>query len=153
MADYDDQNIFAKILRGEMPSARVYEDAHVYAFMDVFPQVRGHTLVIPKHSSARNLLEEEPETLAHLIAGVQRVARALRAALNPDGVAISQFNGAPAGQSVYHLHFHVLPRWEGQTERPHAAGEMTDPVELKALADQIERQSAGAPSHPVEGAK
>jgi histidine triad (HIT) family protein len=134
---YDPDNIFARILRGEMPSAGVYEDAHVYAFMDVFPQVRGHTLVIPKHSTARNLLEEEPETLAHLIAGVQRVARAVRVALNPDGVAINQFNGAPAGQSVYHLHFHILPRWDGEEMGRHASGEMADPVELKALADQI----------------
>ncbi|HKR89071.1 MAG TPA: HIT family protein [Phenylobacterium sp.] len=134
---YDHDNIFAKILRGEMASVRVFEDDHVYAFMDVFPQGRGHTLVIPKHSQARNLLEEEPQVLSHLILGVQRVARAVRAALNPDGVTIMQLNGAPAGQSVFHLHFHVVPRWEGQPMRPHAAGQMADMAELKALAEQI----------------
>src|SRR3954465_3864585 len=95
---YDAGNIFAKILRGEAPSVRVFEDDHVLAFMDVFPQSRGHTLVIPKHSTARNLLDEEPQVLETLILGVQRVARAVRAALNPDGVMVSQFNGSPAGQ-------------------------------------------------------
>jgi histidine triad (HIT) family protein len=134
---YDRDNIFAKILRGELPSARVFEDEHVYAFMDAFPQTRGHTLVIPKQSEARNLLEEEPQVLSNLILGVQRVARAVRAAINPDGVAIMQFNGAPAGQSVFHLHFHILPRWEGQPMRLHAVGEMADMAELKTLAEQI----------------
>src|SRR4051812_17278218 len=99
---YDHDNIFAKILRGEVPSARVFEDDHVYAFMDAFPQSRGHTLVIPKHSQARNLLEEEPEKLAQVILGVQRVARAVKAAFEPEGVMIFQANGAPAGQTVFH---------------------------------------------------
>jgi histidine triad (HIT) family protein len=134
---YDESNIFAKILRGEMPSVRVFEDEHVYAFLDVFPQSRGHTLVIPKHSHARNLLEEDPALLAPLILGVQRVARAVRAALQPDGLMVSQFNGAPSGQTVYHLHFHIIPRWEGQALGRHGAGGMADPIELKALADQI----------------
>lgn len=134
---YDDGNIFAKILRGEAPSAKVFEDSHVYAFMDVFPQSKGHIMVIPKQSSARNLLEETPENLAPLILGVQRVARAARAALNPDGVAIMQFNGAPAGQSVYHLHFHIIPRWDGVALKPHGQGGMADIGELKALAEQI----------------
>jgi histidine triad (HIT) family protein len=134
---YDDGNIFAKILRGEMPAARVFEDEHVYAFMDVFPQSRGHTLVIPKHSVARNLLEEEPERLSNLILGVQRVARAVRAALNPDGLVVTQFNGAPAGQTIYHLHFHIIPRWEGVALGHHAEGGMADMAELKDLAAQI----------------
>jgi len=134
---YDPDNIFAKILRGDMPAAKVFEDGDVLAFMDVFPQSRGHTLVIPKHSTARNLLEEEPEILAKLILGVQRVARAVRATLNPDGIQISQFNGAPSGQSVFHLHFHIIPRWQGQALRGHATGGMADPAELKALAEQI----------------
>lgn len=134
---YEDGNIFAKILRGEMPSAKVFEDSHVYAFMDVFPQSKGHTLVIPKHSTARNLLEEDPANLQPLILGVQRVALAVRAALNPDGVQISQFNGAPAGQTVFHLHFHIIPRWTGVELGRHGAGGMADPVELKALAEQI----------------
>lgn len=134
---YDDGNIFAKILRGEIPAARVFEDEHVFAFMDVFPQSKGHTLVIPKHSTARNLLEEEPERLAHLIQGVQRVAKAVRAALNPDGLVITQFNGAPAGQTVFHLHIHIIPRWDGVALGRHGAGGMADMGELKALADQI----------------
>jgi histidine triad (HIT) family protein len=136
---YDETNIFAKILRGEMPCARVFEDEHVFAFMDAFPQARGHTLVIPKHTHARNLLEEEPERLSHLILGVQRVARAVRAALKPDGVMISQFNGAPAGQTVYHLHVHIIPRWEGTALGRHGGG-MADFEELKALAAQISEQ-------------
>jgi histidine triad (HIT) family protein len=134
---YDDGNIFAKILRGEMPSARVFEDEHVYAFMDVFPQARGHTLVIPKHSTARNLLDEAPEVLSPLILGVQRVARAVRAALNPDGLVVTQFNGALAGQTVFHLHFHIIPRWDGVALGRHAEGGMADPAELKVLAEQI----------------
>jgi histidine triad (HIT) family protein len=133
---YDASNIFAKILRGEMPSVRVFEDEHVLAFMDVFPQSKGHTLVIPKHSTARNFLEEEPQVIGPLMLGVQRVARAVRAALQPDGLVITQFNGAPAGQTVYHLHFHIIPRWEGVALGRHGEG-MADAEELKGLAAQI----------------
>ena len=135
--DYDHANIFAKILRGEAPSARVFEDHDVLAFMDVFPQARGHTLVISKHSQARNLLDVEPEPLEKLILGVQRITRAVRAALNPDGIMVGQFNGAPAGQTIFHLHFHIIPRWAGTPLRPHGEGGMADPVELGALARQI----------------
>ncbi len=134
---YDPDNIFAKILRGEAPCARVFEDDHVLSFMDVFPQVKGHTLVIPKHSTARNLLEEDPQILSPLILGVQRVARAVRAALEPDGVVISQFNGSVAGQTVFHPHFHILPRWDGVAVGRHASGGMADLNELKALAEKI----------------
>ncbi|MDE2486192.1 MAG: HIT family protein [Alphaproteobacteria bacterium] len=134
---YDEGNIFAKILRGEMPAARVFEDDHVLAFMDVFPQSKGHTLVIPKHSRARNLMDEEPVVLEKLILGVQRVTRAVRAALNPDGIVVTQFNGAPAGQTIFHLHFHIIPRWEGVALGRHAGGGMADMDELKALAHQI----------------
>jgi histidine triad (HIT) family protein len=134
---YDAGNIFGKILRGEMPCAKVFEDSHVFSFMDVFPQSRGHTLVIPKHSTARNLLEETPETLSVLIQGVQRVTRAVRAALEPDGIVVTQFNGAPAGQTIYHLHFHIIPRWEGVPLTGHGVGGMADMDELKALAAQI----------------
>lgn len=133
---YDAGNIFAKILRGEAPSVRVFEDEHVMAFMDVFPQAKGHVLVIPKHSTARNLLEEAPEIVGPLMLGVQRVARAVRAALKPDGLVISQFNGASAGQTVYHLHFHIIPRWDGVPLGRHGEG-MADTNELKALAEQI----------------
>ena len=134
---YDAGNIFAKILRGEMPAVRVFEDDHVLAFMDVFPQATGHTLVIPKHSTARNFLEEAPEVVGPLMLGVQRVAKAVRAALNPDGLVITQFNGAASGQTVYHLHFHIIPRWEGQALKGHGVGGMADMDELKALAAQI----------------
>ena len=134
---YDAGNIFAKILRGEAPAARVFEDDHVLAFMDVFPQGRGHTLVIPKHSVARNLMDEDPAVLAPLILGVQRVTRAVRAALKPDGIVVTQFNGAASGQTIYHLHFHIIPRWEGVSVGRHASGGMADPEELKALAAQI----------------
>ena len=133
---YDDGNIFAKILRGEIPSARVYEDDHVLAFMDAFPQSRGHTLVILKEAKARNLLDVEPEPLQHLVAGVQRLARAVRAALNPDGIVVTQFNGALAGQTVFHLHFHIIPRWEGVPMGRHGGG-MADGAELPELAKLI----------------
>ena len=134
---YDDANIFAKILRGEAPSVRVFEDDDILAFMDVFPQARGHTLVISKQSQARNLLDIEPEPLGKLILGVQTVTRAVRAALNPDGVVVTQFNGSPAGQTVFHLHFHVIPRWTGVSLRPHGQGGMADLAELAALAKEI----------------
>lgn len=137
---YDDDNVFAKILRGEIPSARVFEDEHVYAFMDAFPQARGHVLVIPKGGQARNLLDAEPQVVAALFQGVQRVARAVRAALKPDGLVVTQFNGAPAGQTVFHLHAHVIPRWEGEPAGRHAGGAMADMAELKALAEQIAAQ-------------
>lgn len=134
---YDHDNIFAKILRGEMPAVRVFEDDHVLAFMDVFPQSKGHCLVIPKHSTARNLLEEAPENLGPLMLGVQRVARAVRAALKPDGLMISQFNGQASGQTVYHLHVHIIPRWESVPLGRHAGGGMADMDELRDLAAQI----------------
>jgi histidine triad (HIT) family protein len=136
---YDDGNIFARILRGEIPAARVFEDEHVLAFMDAFPQTRGHTLVIPKHSRARNLFEEEPQVLSELMLGVQRVSRAVRAALKPDGLRIMQLNGAPAGQTVYHLHVHIIPMWEGVPPGRHGGG-VADIDELKAVAAEIAAQ-------------
>ena len=134
---YDAGNIFAKILRGEMPAAKVFEDDHVFAFMDVFPQGRGHTLVIPKHSTARNLLDEAPEVIGPLMLGVQRVTKAVRAALKPDGLVITQFNGTAAGQTVFHLHVHIIPRWDGVALGRHGAGGMADMNELKVLAAEI----------------
>ncbi len=134
---YDDQNIFAKILRGEIPSHRVYEDDAVIAFMDVMPQTTGHTLVVPKAPS-RNLLDADPETLARLIPVVQRVARAAKQAFAADGITIMQFNEAPAGQSVFHLHFHVLPRFDGEPLKPHT-GQMADQA---LLADHAEKLKA-----------
>lgn len=137
---YDEANIFGKIIRGEMPAMKVYEDDAVLAFMDVFPQAKGHTLVISRTSKARNLLDAEPETLNALIQATQKVTRAVRAALNPDGILVTQFNGAPAGQTIFHLHFHIIPRWEGVAVGRHASGSMADMAELKALAGQIAAQ-------------
>jgi histidine triad (HIT) family protein len=134
---YDPDNIFAKIVRGDVPSAKVWEDDRTFVFMDAFPQSRGHTLVISKSSSARNLLEAEPETLTALILTVQKVTRAVRRALNPDGVVVTQFNGAAAGQSVFHLHFHIIPRWAGAALGRHAGGAMADIGELRAQAEAI----------------
>ena len=133
---YDEANVFAKILRGEIPAARVFEDEQVLVFMDAFPQARGHMLAISKTSQARNILDAEAKTLGRLIGAVQKAAQAAKAALNPDGVIVTQFNGAPAGQTVFHLHFHIIPRWEGDPLAKHGGG-MASPGELKALADQI----------------
>ena len=134
---YDPANIFAKILRGEAPCAKVFEDDVVLAFMDVFPQTRGHTLVIPKASTARNFFEFPPGAVGPYMTSVQTVARAVERALKPDGVSIVQLNGATAGQTVFHLHFHVLPRWEGVAMKGHGKAPMADMAELKALAAQI----------------
>ncbi len=134
---YDDDNIFAKILRGEMPAVTVYEDEIALAFMDIFPQMRGHTLVIPKGVRARNFLEMPAEALGAYMARVQKVARAVTAALKPDGVRVLTFNGAPSGQTIYHLHFHILPVFAGAAEKPHAGGAKADMDELNALAAQI----------------
>ena len=135
--EYDGDNVFAKILRGDIPAAKVFEDGHVLAFMDAFPQSRGHLLVISKESKARNILDVEPQVLSHLILDVQRMARAVRAALDPDGIVIQQFNGDAGGQTVFHLHFHIIPRWANQPLRRHGEGGMADPSELAALARQI----------------
>ncbi len=136
-ADYDPDNIFAKILRGEMPSVKVYEDEIALAFMDVFPQAEGHTLVIPKQVEARNFLDMPTEQLGDYMARVQHVARGVEQALTPDGVVVTQFNGAPAGQTVFHLHFHIIPRWEGQSLRGHAGGQMADLANLEEIANKI----------------
>jgi len=133
---YDHGNVFARILRGELPKALIYEDAETLAFMDAFPQSLGHCLVIPKIGEARNLLDAAPESLGPLTATVQKVARAVHAALKPDGIVVTQFNGSAAGQTVYHLHVHIIPRWQGQTLGPHGGG-MADPQELQALAARI----------------
>jgi histidine triad (HIT) family protein len=134
---YDPDNVFAKILRGEIPAVKVFEDGDVLAFMDVFPQSKGHTLVISKTSRARNLLEVEASALAPLMLGVQRVAKAVEAALKPDGLILTQFNGAPAGQTIFHLHFHIIPRYDGVEIASHGRVGMADGDALKALAAQI----------------
>ena len=134
---YDADNIFAKIIRGEIPSVKVFEDDKVLAFMDVFPQSRGHALVISKTSQARNILEMEPEALAEVTAAAQKLAKAVVAALKPDGVVVTQFNGAPAGQTVFHLHVHIIPRYEGEALGRHGEGGMADVEVLKDLAAKI----------------
>lgn len=137
---YDPNNIFAKILRGEMPAIKVYEDDVALAFMDVFPQVEGHTLVIPKDVEARNLLEMPGNKLGSFMQRVQKVTRAVEAGLKPDGVVVTQFNGAPAGQTIFHLHFHILPRWEDKSLGRHASGEMAKPEDLEPIAAKIRAQ-------------
>ena len=132
---YDPNNIFAKILRGEIPSHKIYEDEHTLAFMDVMPHVDGHCLVVPKVGS-RNLLDAELSTLTPLMATVQKVARAAKAAFKADGVQIRQYNEHAAGQTVFHLHFHIMPLNEGQTMRPHV-GKMADQGLLAKHAEMI----------------
>ncbi|MCA1406857.1 HIT family protein [Ensifer sp. IC3342] len=135
MSAYDTNNIFAKILRGEIPSHRVYEDDATVAFMDVMPQAEGHVLVLPKTPS-RNILDADASTLPSLIGTVQKIAIAAKEALDADGVTIMQFNEAPAGQSVFHLHFHVIPRRDGIPLKPHS-GRMEDEAVLAANAEKI----------------
>jgi histidine triad (HIT) family protein len=132
---YDGSNIFAKIIKGEIPSHKVYEDDHVLAFMDVMPQAPGHTLVLPKKPS-RNLLDADPATLSHLILVVQKVANAVRGAFDADGIYVAQFNEASAGQTVFHLHFHVIPRHEDAALEPHS-GKMEDGAVLAENARRI----------------
>jgi len=134
---YDPGNIFARILRGEVPAHKVYEDVHTLAFMDVMPQSDGHTLVIPR-VAAENIFDLPPESLAATILTTQRVARAVKKAFSPPGVLIAQLNGTGAGQSVFHIHFHVVPRYEGIDLRFHAR-EMAD---QKMLAEHAARVRA-----------
>jgi histidine triad (HIT) family protein len=133
---YDNDNIFARIIRGEIPAARIFEDDQTLAFMDAYPQSRGHALVVHRTSQARNLLDVEADALVAIMASVQRLARAVRLALEPDGIMISQFNGAPAGQTVFHLHVHIIPRWSDVPLGRHGAG-MADFSELEHLATRI----------------
>ena len=134
-AQYDPKNIFAKILSGDIPSVKVYEDERTLSFMDAFPQSKGHTLVIPK-VQACNLFDIAPDDLQNLIVKTQTIGRAIRDALKPDGIRIVQFNGEPAGQTVFHIHFHIIPIWANATLGKHV-GEMADMNELKDLAAKI----------------
>ncbi|WP_062010947.1 HIT family protein [Aureimonas sp. AU4] len=135
MTAYDPDNIFARILRGELPSARIFETDEVVAFMDVMPQSAGHCLVVPKAAS-RNLLDASDETLRSLLPAAARLARAAKQAFAADGVTISQFNERAAGQTVFHLHIHVIPRYEGQSLQPHSGG-MADAARLAEQAQRI----------------
>lgn len=131
---YDRNNVFAKILRGEIPVFKVHEDEHTLAFMDAMPQSDGHTLVIPK-VEATNLFDIEPEALGELIKATQRIARAVRQAFDAPGLRIIQFNGATAGQTVFHIHFHIVPCYEGVELRHHSR----DWADKEVLAEHAER--------------
>ena len=134
-ADYDANNIFAKILRGEAPCVKVCEDEFSFAFMDIMPRAQGHTLVIPR-AAARNLLDISPDDLARMMPSVQRVALAVRRALGAEGISLMQFNESAGGQVVFHLHFHILPRWEGVALKP-PGGPMVAAAELEPIAAKI----------------
>ncbi len=132
---YDNNNVFAKILRGEIPCHRVYEDDVALAFMDIMPRIDGHVLVIPKFP-ARTLFDADPEGLGLLIQRVQKVARAVKDGLGAEGITIQQFNEQAGGQVIFHLHFHVLPRWVGAELRP-PASVMEKPEVLEANRAKI----------------
>ena len=132
---YDDDNPFARIVRGEVPASMVYEDEHAIAFMDLMPQVEGHTLVVPR-SPCRDLFDIEPEVLAGTIRATQIVARAVKKAFDAPGIMIAQLSGTAAGQTVFHLHFHILPRFQGIEFRLHAA-EVEDRAALDTVAARI----------------
>lgn len=132
--EYDPQNIFAQIIRGQAPCYKLYEDDDVLAFLDVFPQSYGHTLVIPKRVEARNILDVDSDSLAKVMTVVQRLTRVLVEELDPAGVQLAQFNGAPAGQTVFHLHMHIVPRYAGEKLELHASA--------RAEAAQLEQLQA-----------
>lgn len=132
---YDRDNVFAKILRGDLPAHKVFEDDATFAFMDIMPRGDGHCLVIPK-KPARNLLDVEADSLAAVMRTVQKVSRAAVKAFDADGLTVQQFNEAAGGQIVFHLHVHILPRFEGVKLRPHT-GEMADQSVLAEQADRI----------------
>ncbi|MGB8818516.1 MAG: HIT family protein [Rhizobiaceae bacterium] len=135
MPAYDDSNIFARILRGEIPCYKVHEDDHALAFMDVMPQANGHVLVVPKRAS-RNLRDADPAIFAHALTLVQKLGEAAISAFGADGYRLAQFNEAPAGQTVFHLHFHMIPAYEGVPLRGHT-GAMEDKAILAANAEKM----------------
>jgi len=132
---YDPSNIFMKILHAQMPCHKVYEDAHSFAFMDIMPRSEGHTLVIPKTGS-RNILDTDPDDLAHVIRTVQRIAQAAKRAFDADGVTVAQFSEPAGGQVIFHTHFHVLPRWDGVELGP--TGHRGDDAQIKANAERLQ---------------
>jgi histidine triad (HIT) family protein len=142
MAAYDPNNIFAKILRGELPAYKVYEDEKALAFLDIMPRAPGHTLVLPK-AQARNLLDVAPEDLAHVHRVVQKVAKAAMQVFGADGITIQQFNENAGGQVVFHLHVHVIPRKDGVALKP-PASEKAAPEVLKEHAEKMKAALASA---------
>lgn len=139
--DYDSGNIFAKILRGELPAHKIYEDEATFAFMDIMPRGDGHSLVIPKKPS-RNILDVDSGSLAAVMDTVRKVARASVSAFGADGVTIQQFNEQAGGQVVFHLHVHVIPRFEGVGLKPHT-GAMEKPEVLAANAEKLRAALSG----------
>jgi len=140
-ASYDDSNVFAKILRGELPAHRVYEDTNTLAMMDIMPRGEGHCLVIPK-KPARNILDVDGDSLAAVVLSTQKLARAVVKAFEADGVTVQQFNEEAGGQVVFHLHMHIIPRFAGIALRPHS-GVMEKPEVLAANAEKIRAAIAG----------
>jgi histidine triad (HIT) family protein len=132
---YDKGNIFAKIVRGEIPCVKVYEDAGTVAFMDVMPEAEGHVLVVPKEN-AENILDLSSEGMTAMMATTQKIAKAVDKALSPDGILLKQYNRAAAGQSIFHVHFHIVPRWEGVGLAPHGKV-MVDAAKLEPIAAKI----------------
>jgi len=132
---YDNNNVFAKILRGELPCVKVYEDEHTLAFMDIMPSIEGHTLVIPKES-AETILDLSPDAAVAAMRTAQKVAKAVKRGLNCSGVMLVQLNGEAAGQSIPHIHFHVLPREHGLELQLHGRG-MVKPEALEPIAAKI----------------
>jgi histidine triad (HIT) family protein len=141
MMAYDPDNIFAKLLRGEIPCHKLYEDENTLVFLDIMPRTEGHALVVTKEK-ATDLFDASPGALAKLVAVVQALAPKIKEAVDADGVLIQQFNGAAAGQTVFHLHFHIVPIKRGVPLKPHA-GEMADQAELAATAEKIRKKLAG----------
>lgn len=137
MPSYDPNNIFAKILRGEIPCHKVYEDADALVFMDVMPQSNGHALVVPKAPS-RNVFDADPKVLAKILPLVQKIAIASKEAFSADGITIWQFNEPAGGQTVFHLHYHVIPRNEDVPLKPHS-GKMEDGAVLAANAEKLRK--------------
>ncbi len=132
---YDQDNVFAKILRGELPCHKVFEDEETFAFLDIMPRADGHVLVIPK-AQAVNIFDVDPDTLCTLMKSVQALAPVVRDAMDAEGVIVQQFNEAAAGQMVFHIHFHIIPRWADVKLKPHS-GDMEDPDILAANAEKI----------------
>ena len=132
---YDDTNIFARILRGEIPCVKVFEDARTLAFMDVMPESEGHVLVVPKEP-AQDIFDLSVDGLTAMMATTQKVARAVDKALGPDGIQLRQYNRAPAGQSIFHVHFHILPIREGAGLAPHGKV-MVEASQLEPIAAKI----------------
>jgi len=137
MVAYDPNNIFAKILRGELPCHKVYEDDKVLAFLDIMPRAAGHTLVLPK-AAARNLLDISPDDLAHVMSAAQKIAKAAMKAFGADGITVQQFNEGAGGQVVFHLHVHVIPRKSGEAMKPPASAKEKPDV----LAEQAKQLAA-----------